>query len=1013
MRKKIMGIILAVCTLLVLTPDTVMAAKMEETSLSVQETAKQAADEETAGSPSVMEGVGTETAPYRIKNAEQFCAFADMVNGVNGAPDTGLCAVLMCDIDLSGVCGADINSWTPIGTSVNPYTGIFDGGSFVINGLYYHKSNSSYAGLFGYNAGLIKNLGVANADIAGGSYTGSVCGYNSGTITGCYNAASVKGNDYTGGVCGYNDVGGTVSICYNMGAVSGRKYVGGICGYNKNTTVDCYNMGAINGKRTSIGGICGYNKAVLSNCFNTGSVNNGGRKYIGSVCGYNHSQSSFLNCYYLITGEEKGNYGVAMTQEQFASGEVCWLLNDGKIENVVWRQTCGAGFPAFRGKVVYQVQRPKTGGNADEMIVVYTNEEEKKQASNNAAAEGNYASGEGNDSDNTSNENTHGHVYQAPKWEWKEYKSAKAVFTCQDCGERLSLEASISTKTTGATCGKEGETVYTATVDRDGETYTDKKTEKLAKTAHRTLEQRTAKPETCVGSGIKRNCWICPACGTYFADQAGKTEIPREEVEIPAKGHLYEDATWDWNMENNPPVATASFVCGHGCGTIEKRDGIVSSETDATCTTAGNTVYTAVATFNGKTYEAKQTVSGQPTPHSYGEPVWKWSDNFSTASATFTCKVCSHSDTKSTTPMSERKESTCIAEGEVKYTAVVMFGGREYSDQKTESLPLGNHNFGKPEWAWASDFSEAIATLTCADCGKAESKQAEVKKTETPGTNCSTPGKTTYKATVTFSVNGKEYTDTQEEEIPPKHKLEFVEAKAPTCVENGNEEYWKCSVCPKLFSDVSGTKEFELTKVPIIPAKGHTLEHEKDKIYICTTCNKRFTVTAEPDETTITMYSIEDDVIIIQDETDNSEEKQEDSESQSDDEQAGEVSQCEPEGQNGPEEQNEQNRQNEQSGQNEDKSSDGIPDVSENAARYGLIYPEGEWEEDDSVTADAWDGSAINVRAESVGKSAAQTVREQQQQQGYPLWVSIAVLAALAGAVLVLLCKRKVIDGKR
>ncbi|MDE7179518.1 MAG: hypothetical protein K2O59_17105 [Lachnospiraceae bacterium] len=995
MCKKIWGLILAVCTLFLLTPDTVMAAKMQETSLPIQETVQQPSAEETAGGPSMMEGAGTETAPYRIKNAEQFCAFADMVNGVNGAPDTGLCAVLTCDIDLSGVYGADSNSWTPIGTSLNPYTGVFDGDAFAIYGLYCHRSNSSYAGLFGYNAGVIKNLGVANADVAGGSYTGGVCGFNIGTITGCYNTASVKGNDYTGGVCGYNDVGGNVSICYNMGAVSGRKYVGGICGYNKNTTADCYNMGSINGKRTSIGGICGYNRASVSNCFNTGAVSNGGRKYIGSICGYNHSQSSFLNCYYLITGEEKGNYGVAMTQEQFASGEVCWLLNDGRIENVIWHQTCGAGFPAFGGKVVYQVRRPKADGRADEMIVAYTNEKNREQAStNNVSAEENHY-------ENKEEENRKEHVYAKPEWVWQEYDAAKAILTCQDCGEKWNLTASISEKITEATCAKEGKIVYTASVVKDGEIYTDQKTEKLEKTAHRTLVPKAKTSETCTEPGISQACWNCPACGNYFEDQAGKIEIPREKVEIPAKGHLYGKATWDWNMGNNPPVATASFTCGNGCGTTEKKEGTVSSETNANCTTAGNTVYTAVVSFNGEIYKDTKSVSGQPTPHSYGEPVWKWAANFSTASATFTCKVCGYSETKDTTPASERKESTCVAEGEVKYTAVVTFGGREYADEKKTSLPIGTHNFGKPkEWIWSPDYSQAAATFICAVCGKEVSEQATVTKDIPTGSTCGTPGEAKFRATVTFE--GNTYDDIKTKQIVIDHTLKHFPKVPAQCETEGNEEYWECEVCHKLFGDEAGTTV--IPSAPAIPAKGHTLEHENKNIYICTTCNKRFTVTVAPDGTTITMYSIEEDAIVIQDETENSEEKQENTEVPSEDEQAGEVRQGEPEGQN------EEAGQSESEEQNENKSSDAIFDVPENTARYGLIYPEGEGEEAAPVITDAWEGNAINLRAESAGKTAAQTARE--QQQGYPLWVSVTVLAALAGVVLVLLCKRKVIGDK-
>ena len=1002
MRKRILGIILTVSMLLALTPNTAMAAKMDGESLRILETAEQTEKEGTADSSSDMEGLGTETSPYRIKNAEQLRSFADMVNGVGGAPNTGLCAVLTCSIDLSGVCGTDIESWTPIGTNTNPYTGIFDGASFAITGLYYHKSNTSYAGLFGYNAGIIKNLGVAGKDVSAGSYTGGVCGYNSGTITGCYNTASVNGNDYTGGVCGYNNVGGTVSICYNMGAVNGSKYVGGVCGYNKNTTADCYNMGSVYGKRTSIGGICGYNRALVSSCFNTGSVNGGGKNYVGSICGYNHSESSFLNCYYLITGEEKGNYGVGMTQEQFASGEVCWLLNDGRSENVVWRQTCGAGFPAFGGKVVYQVRRPKTGGNADEMIVAYTNEKEKKQASNNASTE------------ESNSENTNGHVYQEPEWEWKEFSFAKAVFTCQECGEKLSLEASISNKTTKATCGKEGETIYTAFVDRDGESYTDKKTVKLEKPDHQPLEHIDEVPATCTESGIKRRCWKCPDCGEYFDDQERAKVLSRKEVVIPAKGHQYSLSEWDWDVENNPLVATAIFICDN-CGEKEKQEGKVTSKTTASCTTEGKTVYTAVVKFKGTgtTYKKEETVSGKKIPHSYGKSKWWWAEDFSAATATFTCKKCSDTVTENATITSKATDSTCTKAGKIEYTAVVTtFDGKVHSDVKTKTLDKVPHSYGEPEWKWAKDFSTATATFTCNDCENAVSEKAKLSQTETAGINCESPGKITYIAIATFRVNGKEYTDTRDKEIPPKHTLKPVDAKAPTCVEDGYKKHWECiGGCSGLFSDSAGKVSIDKASLNI-PATGHTLKLVEGDIYKCSACNNKFVVKVESNGTT-TMYSVEENAVIQQDETENSKETQEDTEVPSEDEQNKEADQSEPEKQNEeadqsePEGQNEQNMQNEQNGQsgpNEDESSDDIPDVSENAARYGLIYPE--VEEADPVETDAWEESAVNLRAESARNGAAQTVQA-QQQQGYPLWVSITVLAILAGMVMFFILRRK------
>lgn len=1030
MRKRVMGFLLAVSMFLALTPNTVMAARMEGNSLHIHETAQQTepapeteAVPEAAGDTSTMEGIGTATMPYRIQNAGQLCAFADMVNGVNGVPDTSLCAVLMCDIDLSGVCGPETGSWTPIGTSENPYTGTFDGSSFVITGLFCNKPGASYAGLFGRNVGIIKNLGIVGADITAGNYTGGVCGYNNGIITGCYHAASVKGVNYTGGICGYNDGGGTVSVCYNTGTVSGSKYVGGICGYNKNNAADCYNMGPVTGDSTSIGGVCGYNKASVSNCYNTGAINGGGKKYIGSVCGYNHSKSTFSNCYYLITGEEKGNYGVAMSKEHFASGEVCWLLNGGKSENVIWYQTCGAGFPAFGGKTVYQVQRQKAGGRADEMIVAYTNEKENKQAANNVSAQE-------NPSDQNSGDHAHEHSYQEPAWEWEEYKAAKAIFICQDCGEKTVLEAAISNRTTAATCAAEGKTVYTASVEKDGKTYQDEKTVKSEKRPHQPLVQIFTEAATCEKTGISQNCWTCSACGKYFTDDQGTKEIPKKDVVIPAKGHSYQydEKLWDWNMSSNPPTATLKFICTKpGCGNEETVSAKITTKTNASCTTAGETVYTATANFKGKNYEVEKRISGQPIPHSYGKPVWKWEVNFSAAAATFTCTKCGHSETKSAVIDKDTTASTCLKEGEITYTATVTFEGRDYvcPESKKQTLAKTQHSYSKqPVWTWADDFSTATATFTCDNCGTSIPVEADVTETKTPGIDCGTPGKITYTAVATFE--NKTYTcpEVKEKQMSPQHTLTIhVEAKDATCVIEGNKEYWQCSVCHKLFADAAGKEEITTASIPKLQ---HNLVRVTDELYQCTECKAKFKITLAPDGTT-SITSVESEGVITQDAPTQvyPEEEQEDAVPQSLGEQDGESGAesvkeepspqpdagdkqaegaAQPAGEqvteSNQEKQSEQNEGNDQDGQSENL--DSIMDTSEHTARYGLIYPEREAGKEEQAIADVREESAVKLRAESKGNAVTRTIQAQQQSS---LWRSVAALVVLAGAVLILLNK--------
>ncbi|MBM6766369.1 hypothetical protein H5996_10790, partial [Faecalicoccus pleomorphus] len=94
----------------------------------------------------------------------------------------------------------------------------------------------------------------------------------------------------------------------------------------------------------------------------------------------------------------------------------------------------------------------------------------------------------------------------------------------------------------------------------------------------------------------------------------------------------------------------------------------------ATCTEAGVTTYTATVEFNGKTYTDTKDVADIPaTGHSYGEPVWSWSEDGKTCTVTFTCeKDETHKETPVVTVTSaEKAPATCTEAGVTTYTATV------------------------------------------------------------------------------------------------------------------------------------------------------------------------------------------------------------------------------------------------------------------------------------------------------------------------------------------------------
>ncbi len=296
-------------------------------------------------------GDGTEESPYQISTAAELFWFAAQVNDEG---KTDIDAVLTADITINkNVLDAVANNnttnltqWTPIGTVQKQYTGAFDGQGHTISGLYYSGSDG-YAGLFGFvgSDGRVQNIKVTDSYISnseGIGRTGGVCGCNRGTITNCSFSGSVTGTGWfidVGGVCGANL--GTIENCRNSGSVTGSGTnvfclcVGGVCGENGNTTT-------------------GY--ATITNCCNTGAVTGSGTGvqylYVGGVCGYNFD-GTITNCYWLTgtastgIGDDGGTVAnvEVKSAEQFASGEVAWLLNSST--NGPWRQTLGEGGDGF------------------------------------------------------------------------------------------------------------------------------------------------------------------------------------------------------------------------------------------------------------------------------------------------------------------------------------------------------------------------------------------------------------------------------------------------------------------------------------------------------------------------------------------------------------------------------------------------------------------------------------------------------------------------------------------
>ncbi len=283
-------------------------------------------------------------------------------------------------------------NWKPIsvGQWNMPYQGTFDGNGKSISNLSVFRDEtdiydtSASAGLFNTigGDGVVKSLTMRNTGIKVTASAGAICGTNYGTIDNCCNLGgeiSVS-TTYAGGIAGLSE--GKIVRCLNTGTVYARDEIygdcaGGICGYASEGAVieNCYNTGTIgNANVARAGGVTGGYRAgtKITGCYNIGAVTAGdGAEGIGCyVDGSQPSAEDVKNNYYLA--EEESEDG-GRTAEQFASGEVAWLLNEGNTDGTqAYYQTCGEGTPAFTGRTVYRVMSYRCPGDSNGEVV-YSN----------------------------------------------------------------------------------------------------------------------------------------------------------------------------------------------------------------------------------------------------------------------------------------------------------------------------------------------------------------------------------------------------------------------------------------------------------------------------------------------------------------------------------------------------------------------------------------------------------------------------------------------------------------
>ena len=357
MKKRILGIALAICMMIFCVPMGVFAAE----------------------TPSFSGGTGTQGDPWLIASQADLIALAEFLNSGNAATfDTENAGIGNChgyyfkqtaDIDLTGV------AWEPIGYSDScSFAGNYDGGGHSITNAAstgkVDPDGYATAGIFGWVAfGSVENLHVKNANfVATGqnnySFVGGIAGVCYGSsIKNCsvenssLESRRNNNNNCAGSIVGYS-AGGTFEKCAaENNQIRTMAYGGGFVGevdddngVGNSTFTNCYvaNCTVISEtddvQGTSFaGGFAGQVTnftLTIQNCYvyqaTLSTVGNAVPQGIGVFAGnlWGGSTIADTNCFFGACGitENAGTAG-EKTEEDFTNGTVAGLLGDAGIQH--------------------------------------------------------------------------------------------------------------------------------------------------------------------------------------------------------------------------------------------------------------------------------------------------------------------------------------------------------------------------------------------------------------------------------------------------------------------------------------------------------------------------------------------------------------------------------------------------------------------------------------------------------------------------------------------------------
>ncbi len=324
---------------------------------------------------------------------------------------------------------------------------------------------------------------------------------------------------------------------------------------------------------------------------------------------------------------------------------------------------------------------------------------------------------------------------------WEEAEngySADISYEGNNSSHIYTLDIMVNVSQEQAKCEEDGLITYTVSVDAqdslDGASHSDVKTTILPAFGHEYVvnyiwgegnasvtaeavcqhDDSHVVSETVTASSFQTTDPSCTGSGMIvytaeFSNELFETQI--KEVTIPSLGHNFVFDSWGWSDDYSS--ASASFICSRDSSHTEIVDAQISQTTvQPTCEEAGEATYTATVVFEGNTYIDTQMVDLNALGHSYGEPVYSWTDDHSSVTGVVVCQNDNdHTVSETVSTDMVRIEPTCEKEGKIHYNAI--FTNPLFTTQTQEIVidALG-HSYVFNGWEWTGSEEEGYTAAT-------------------------------------------------------------------------------------------------------------------------------------------------------------------------------------------------------------------------------------------------------------------------------------------------------------